>query len=124
MVFLVQSPFNHKKPANINYLLNVNIISAMKAGEYARKSGVKRFLYASTGNVYAPSFAPLREDSTLRRDNWYSLSKIDAEESLTFFQDQLKITVVMLFGVYGPGQTKKACTQPFKFVFTRTRGLY
>ena len=42
----------------------------LRALEFARSMvelGVKRFIYTSTGNVYAPSFQPLAEDAPLGR---------------------------------------------------------
>jgi nucleoside-diphosphate-sugar epimerase len=107
IIYLAQSPYYRQVPEMASHLLNVNVTSAVKVADMARRLNVSRFIYTSTGNVYAPSFKPLSEDASLRRDNWYSLSKIHAEETLSLFRNDLNITIVRLFGVYGPGQTDK-----------------
>jgi nucleoside-diphosphate-sugar epimerase len=107
IIYLAQSPFYRQVPDMSWHLWNVNVTSAVRIAEMARKAKVERFIYASTGNVYAPSFNPLSEASPLRRDNWYSLSKIHAEEALSLYGNDLNLTIMRIFGVYGPGQTDK-----------------
>ncbi len=82
----------------------VNVHSAVAIAEHARRAGAKRFVYASTGNVYAAGFAPFSEAAPVRRDDWYALSKVHAEEALALFRPQLDVVIARLFGVYGPGQ--------------------
>ncbi|AFY41480.1 NAD(P)-dependent oxidoreductase [Nostoc sp. PCC 7107] len=107
VIYLAQSPYYRQIPEKATHLLNVNVISAVKMVEIARKAKVPRFIYTSTGNVYTPSFQPLIETSSLNINNWYSLSKIHAEEALALFRNDMDITITRLFGVYGPGQTDK-----------------
>jgi nucleoside-diphosphate-sugar epimerase len=107
VVYLAQSPHYRQVPDQASHLLNVNVVSAVKVADMARKAKVKRFIYTSTGNVYQPSFQPLTETSPLNRNNWYSLSKIHAEEALALFSNDMDITIARLFGVYGPSQTDK-----------------
>ncbi len=106
-IYLAQSPFYRDLPRRAMHLLNVNCVSAARAGAAARMVGVKRFLYASTGSVYEPSFSPLGEDSPLRRDEWYALSKLHAEEILAMYRSSMRVTIVRPFGIYGPGQRDK-----------------
>jgi UDP-glucose 4-epimerase len=73
----------------------------------AKSAGVKRFIYLSTGTVYEPSFHSIDESTPVRRDGWYALSKIHAEEGLTLFREDIEVIVIRLFGVYGPGQTDR-----------------
>ena len=105
--FLAQSPRYHQTPQQSAHLLAVNCVAALQAAEAGRQAGATRFIYASSGNVYAPSFAPLHEASPLRRDDWYALSKIHAEEGLALYRNSMSVTVARIFGVYGPGQTDK-----------------
>ncbi|MBE9207155.1 NAD(P)-dependent oxidoreductase [Nostoc sp. LEGE 06077] len=107
VIYLAQSPYYRQVPEKAAHLLNVNVVSAVKLAEIARQAKVQRFIYTSTGNVYSPSFQPLVETSPLNRDNWYSLSKICAEEALALFRHDMDITITRLFGVYGPGQMDK-----------------
>lgn len=105
--FLSQSPHYRDLPARVDHVLSVNVLAAVRAARAATDAGVKKFIYTSTGNVYAPSFSPLGETDPLRRDNWYSLSKIHAEEALALFNGEMAVTITRLFGVYGPGQKNR-----------------
>ncbi|MBK7674971.1 MAG: NAD(P)-dependent oxidoreductase [Candidatus Accumulibacter sp.] len=105
--FLAQSPHYRQMPEHSPPLLSVNCVAAVQATEAARRAGVKRFVYASTGNVYAPSFNALSEGAPVRRDNWYSLSKVMAEDALALYQQYLDVSFARIFGVYGPEQEGK-----------------
>ena len=107
LVYLSQSPRYRQMPTEADHVWGVNVVSAIRAANLARQSGVRRFIYASTGNVYAPSFSPLSEECALRRDDWYALSKIHAEEGLALFRNDMSMLSARIFGVYGPGQTDK-----------------
>lgn len=107
VVYLSQSPYYKQVPQMAHHLMSVNVVSAIKAAELAIEIGAQKFFYASSGNVYAPSFFPLKEDSPLRRDNWYSLSKIFAEEALLLLKELIDMKILRFFGVYGPKQKNK-----------------
>lgn len=107
VVYLSQSPFYRQAPEQVNHLFNVNVLSAVEVAKLAIKANVKKFIYTSTGNVYSPSFESLLETSPLNRNNWYSLSKIHAEEALNLFRNDMEIVITRIFGVYGEGQENK-----------------
>jgi nucleoside-diphosphate-sugar epimerase len=107
IIYLSQSPYYRQLPDKLEHLWGINTLSPIKIANLARKSGVKKFIYASTGNVYTPSFLPLSETDPIRRDDWYSLSKIQAEECLLNFSADLEVVCTRIFGVYGPNQTDK-----------------
>lgn len=103
--YLAQSPHFRDFPLHADNLFAVNVVGALRAADLARRSGVRAFIYASTGTVYAHTFEPMREDQPFRRDNAYALSKIHAEEALALIPE-LKTCCVRLFGVFGPGQQR------------------
>lgn len=105
--YLAQSPRYRDMPQQSPHLLSVNCISAVQAAEAARKAGVRRFIYASTGNVYEHSFLPLSEKAPVNRRDWYALSKVMAEDALDLYRPYIDITTARIFGVYGPYQTNK-----------------
>lgn len=105
VVYLAQSPFYRQVPDRADHLFCVNVVSALRVAEAARQAGIQRFVYASTGSVYAASFQPLTEQSPVRRDRWYPLSKLQAEDALALFRNDLQVTCVRPFGIYGPGQS-------------------
>ena len=104
VVYLAQSPYYRQLPDMADHVFNVNLVTPVHLGELARRAGVRKFIYASTGSVYAPSFESLSEVSPLRRDRWYALTKLQAEEALNLFRNDLDVTVVRPFCIYGPGQ--------------------
>ncbi len=104
VVYLVQSPYYHQVPEMAWHLINMNVVCAIRFAELARNAKVKRFIYTSSGNVYKNSFKPLSENAALCKDNWYSLSKIQAEEALSLYRNDMNVIIVRPFGVYGPGQ--------------------
>ncbi len=105
--YLAQSLRYRQTPEQSAHLISVNCVAAVQAAEKARRAGVRRFIYASTGNVYEPSFLPIAETASVRRDNWYALSKVMAENSLALYRPHLDLTIARIFGVYGPEQTDK-----------------
>lgn len=107
VVYLAQSPHHRHMPEMAAHLWGVNVVSAMKVAEKARACGAKKFIYASTGNAYAPGFHPHPEEAPLRRNDWYALSKVHAEESLALYRKDMSVTIARIFGVYGPGQTDR-----------------
>jgi UDP-glucose 4-epimerase len=93
-----------KQGGTVSNLFAVNVLSAITAAELARRAGAERFVYASSGSVYEPGFEPAKESSPLRRDDWYALSKLHAEEALALCRGAMDVSIARLFGVYGPGQ--------------------
>ncbi len=104
--YLAQSPRYRDFPQAAEDVFGVNALGAVKAAEAARAAGAGLLCYASTGNVYQPSLAPLAEGCPLRRDDPYALSKVAAEEMLRLFRPHLPVISVRLFGLFGPGQQK------------------
>lgn len=102
--YVAQSPHYRQMPDKVSHVFAVNSLSAVRAAVAARKAGVQRFIYVSTGTVYAPSFLPLAETAPLRRDNLYAMSKLHGEEALSLFRQYMDVVVVRPFGIYGPGQ--------------------
>lgn len=105
VLYLAQSPWYRQVPQHAAHVWSVNVLSAIKAAEWARRCGAARFVYTSTGNVYRPGFRPYTEDDPVRRDAWYPLSKVHAEEVLGLYRTTPTVTCARLFGVYGPQQT-------------------
>ena len=105
--YLAQSPSLGNLPASSAHVWAVNVLSALKAVEAARRVGAQKFIYVSSGTVYEPSFDLLDETATLNREDWYSLSKIQGEESVFTYKNYLDISIVRPFGLYGYGQVNR-----------------
>jgi UDP-glucose 4-epimerase len=106
VVYLAQSP-RYREPGQASHILAVNVLSAVRAAVAARAAGAARFIYVSTGTVYAPSFEPLTEAAPLKSSDWYSLSKIQGEQAIQMFHSDMDVHVVRPFGIYGPGQRSR-----------------
>jgi UDP-glucose 4-epimerase len=104
VVYLAQSPYSSRPKNQAHHVLAVNVVSAVQVAEHAARRGVRRFIYTSTGNVYAPSFQARVETDPLSTDSWYALSKVHAEQCLLALPVELDVSILRLFGVYGPGQ--------------------
>ncbi len=86
---------------------DVNVTGTSVLFEAARRSGVKRIVFASSAAVYGDSFdLPLDEDTTLRPLSPYAASKRVDEiygQLYTASMD-MEVTALRYFNVYGPRQ--------------------
>lgn len=104
--YLAQSPRYREFPEAADDLFGVNTYGAVRAAQAACAARTRFFCYTSTGNVYAPSFAPHAESDPVRRDDPYALSKLAAEETLALFSSRIAVVCTRLFGLFGPGQKR------------------
>jgi nucleoside-diphosphate-sugar epimerase len=102
--YLAQSPRYRDGHRGAEHVLNVNVVSAVQVASLAIQARVRKFVYASTGNVYAPAFTPRAETAALQRSDLYAMSKIHAEEALNLYSGHIDVTIARLFGLYGSGQ--------------------
>ena len=87
---------------------NVNVIGALRLLEAARRHGVDKFIYSSTGGaLYGdPEFTPCTEDHPVAPISPYGMSKYVGELYLELYHRlyQLNYTVLRYGNVYGPRQ--------------------
>lgn len=84
-----------------------NIIGSLNVFEAARKHGVKRVLFASTGVVYGQQgTVPIPIDAETQPMTPYAISKLTAEQYLRFYRSvyDLSFAALRLGNVYGPRQ--------------------
>jgi nucleoside-diphosphate-sugar epimerase len=70
-----------------------NVKGTVALANAARKNGVGRFVYVSSLAAREPSI------------NFYAESKVAAEEALSEFENDFKLTILRPSAVYGPGDT-------------------
>jgi nucleoside-diphosphate-sugar epimerase len=107
LIYLAQSPYYREFPARVGNLFGVNAWGVARVAEAFLRTPGRLFLYASTGNVYAPSLGSLGETAPLRRDDAYALSKLAGEDIVRLLDtecDDRRFLSLRLFGVFGPGQ--------------------
>ena len=99
-------PFCVANPAEalrLNVLGTQHLVDGVMATRQCR-----RFILASTADVYAPSERPHTESDRLAAENVYGASKRLSEELVAFSARQsptIKFLVARFFNVYGPGET-------------------
>ena len=82
----------------------VNVQGAFTVAEYARRSGARQLIYASSGSIYGSTPAPLTEHAPVdlgAARHFYVASKIAAEAVLSGYRGAVPITVLRLFIPYG-----------------------
>jgi nucleoside-diphosphate-sugar epimerase len=94
-------------PEHGGEIFAVNAGSTQRLAEWARRTGVRRFVFASSGSVYAPAVRPLREDDQTRPQAFHPATKLMAELLLGFYEESMAVTRLRLFAPYGPGQTDR-----------------
>jgi UDP-glucose 4-epimerase len=88
----------------------VNVNGTQTLLEGARRSDVRRFVYASSAAVYGHAVRlPIREDSALAPISPYGVSKAEAEQRCLEYAQTYGIRVICLrfFNVFGPRQTAR-----------------
>lgn len=109
IIHLAQAPSQF--PENANEMFAVNARSTLGLAEYARRAGVKTFIYASTGNVYEHSEMPRIESDPCRPHGFYELTKWTSEQILGLYASWFNMCILRLFTPYGPGQNKRMLTK-------------
>jgi UDP-glucose 4-epimerase len=94
-------------PQKAEEMYAVNTVSTLHLLEHARQCGAKRFMLASTGNVYGFGQRPFTEQDALRPQGFYPISKVNAENIVTGYRDFFDTALLRLFTPYGPGQAAR-----------------
>ncbi len=105
VVHLAQSRKYREFPEQTDDIFNLNTRSTIELAHWALSHGVKRFIFASTGNVYGFGDRICKEADICLPDSMYSASKLAAEILLKPFAQYFDVTILRFFGIYGPDQT-------------------
>lgn len=96
-------PYCRANPAET---IETNVLGLQNVLDAA--SGVRRLIFSSTVDVYAPSNEPHSEDSETTPDNIYGASKLMGEQLIRFWRSQgsdVQPVIARLSNVVGPGET-------------------
>jgi UDP-glucose 4-epimerase len=104
VIHLAQSQRYREFPAGAQDMFRVNVKSTVELLEWARSHGVRRFLLASSGSVYAPRPGKLTETADCAPTSMYAATKLSAEYLTQPYSAFFEIVIVRLFTVYGMGQ--------------------
>lgn len=103
----------HLAQANVPFpdgaadLFAVNTASTAALLEHARRTGAKRFVFASSASVYGLGDRPWSEDDLPAATDFYSATKLAAERCVAGYRSHLGTTVMRLVAPYGPGQRNR-----------------
>lgn len=104
IIHLAQSKQYKNFPEGAKDIFEINIRSTFELLEYARKVGVQRFLFASSGGIYGYSYEKFVETDPVSPLNFYLSSKHSAELLIANYRQFFCTIVFRFFFVYGPGQ--------------------
>ncbi|MFN8278922.1 MAG: NAD(P)-dependent oxidoreductase [Saprospiraceae bacterium] len=108
VLHLAQSGKFREFPESVTEIYNVNTYSTLLLLDYARKSGCKNFIYASSGAVYkdATDNTALRETDPLNCNNanFYAASKLASELLVNSYSKFFNSAICRYFFIYGMGQ--------------------
>lgn len=107
--FLAQSSHFREFPEKADDVFEVNINAVFKFCQWARESGVEKFILVSSGGIYgAQTGKPLQENERLRADSplgFYLGSKLCSEILFQNYMEYFKTAVILRpFFIYGGGQ--------------------
>lgn len=108
VVWLAQSRRYREFPDGAHDMFRVNEAALFDLLDWARRSGVQRLVYASTGSVYAASSAPLAETAPTLPSSFYAASKLNGEHLVSQYAGEFEVVIARIFGLYGSGQTGMA----------------
>jgi nucleoside-diphosphate-sugar epimerase len=81
-------------------LFKSNTSATLSLLEWARKTGVSKFIYLSSGEVYGGG-KNVNEKTPLNPHNFYATTKLETEMFFKFFRKSLDIHIVRVFFPFG-----------------------
>jgi len=99
-----------------------NLTATVRLLEWARRSGVRRFLFSSTSAVYENTKeTPFREEMAVTPDLVYACTKLAAERACIGFAQAygLDVGIARFFNVYGEHQDIHRTNPPFLSYLSR-----
>jgi nucleoside-diphosphate-sugar epimerase len=107
IIHLAQSEKFREFPESAQEVFNVNTNSTLKLLDYARKAGIKKFIYASSGGVYGNSPDEFNEEEPIFMCNdlgFYLSTKFCSELLVQSYSSFFDIDILRFFFVFGEGQ--------------------
>lgn len=101
------------------YDMNSNITSTLLLLDYAKRSGCKKFIYASSMSVYGDeNECPVYETSNIKPKTFYAVGKMASENYMRIYtQFGIKSTALRFNNTYGPGQNLENLRQGMVSIF-------
>lgn len=108
IVHLAQSNCMRDFPIHAMDIFNVNVKYTALLLNYGAQSGVKNFIYASTGGLYGTSSEVFEENSEVKINDgplsYYFRSKLASESLILGYSYLMNVTILRPFFIYGRHQ--------------------
>jgi nucleoside-diphosphate-sugar epimerase len=79
VIYLAQSDQYRNFPEGANSMISVNAQGVLQTAQWAMNNNVKKFIYASTGNVYKSKKTLIHENYICEPASFYGVSKLCGE---------------------------------------------
>ena len=101
------------------YDLQTNTASTIMLLKFARETGCKKFIYASSMSVYGDHNPPLVDEATdTVPKSFYAVGKLASEHYMRIYSDYgIACTALRFFNVYGIGQNMENLRQGMASIF-------
>lgn len=109
IIHLAQSEDFRDFPGKAKEVFNTNTVSTLNLIDFAVKTGVKKFIYASSAGIYGNSNEAFREEQEIvykKEMGFYLGTKHCSEVILHNYTSLLDVQQLRFFFVYGKGQRK------------------
>ena len=108
--YLAQSNRFREFPEGVDDMLSINVVAPNILAKWAVKTGVKKFIYASSGGVYTNPNKPVKEFFDINANEklgFYLNSKLSAEMLLKNYASLFEtFAIIRPFFMYGVGQNE------------------
>lgn len=109
LIYLAQSDHFRDFPDKALEIFQVNTAQVLRALDFARTTGIKNFIYASSGGVYGFPEEGVSEEVTIPASGnlgFYLSTKLCAEILAENYAPFMNVTMLRFFFVYGAGQKR------------------
>ncbi len=109
LIYLAQSDHFRDFPIRASEIFQVNTAQVVKALDFSQKTGVKSFIYASSGGVYGFPEKRVSEGVTIPASGnlgFYLSTKLCSEILAENYAPFMNVVMLRFFFVYGAGQKR------------------
>jgi nucleoside-diphosphate-sugar epimerase len=109
VIHLAQSEHYRDFPEHAVEVFSINTLSTLRLLDWSRETGVRNFVFASSGGVYGAGEKEFSEEqeAAARGDlGFYLATKLCSEVIAENYMPFMNVIILRLFFVYGPGQRR------------------
>jgi len=95
-------------PEQSSEIFCVNTLSTLSLINYGLRSGVKKFVYTSTGGLYKGLSFPISESDSIKKPqelDFYCASKLSSELLISSYSKFMDVQILRPFFIFGPRQS-------------------